>query len=111
MPVEHKRWNGGRLEPVLQLRESRPTGVRLLALVLVRLAVQILPAHGAEAGTVLAAEDLVREGQRDGIVQSGHDWLPALNGVRYRDRLVGTASMLVLAPNAEVLATILPILS
>jgi len=56
---------------VAQLGERRPARVGLGLVVFVGLHVQILSAHGTEAGTVGSAEDLVRKLERDDIARPG----------------------------------------
>ena len=72
------------VEPVLELGELRPSAGRGLALVLVRLPVEVAPAHRAEAGAVVAAEDLVRQRERDRVVGPGREVEPVLDEVRRR---------------------------
>src|SRR5262249_21257248 len=57
------------LGSVAQLLERSPPLVGGRVLVLVRLGVQVATAHGAEPRAVLAAEDLVRQLQRDRIAR------------------------------------------
>src|SRR5437870_4966988 len=59
------------LELISQLRQLRPAWVGLVLLLLVRLAVQVAAAGRAEAGALRLAEDLVREGEDDGVARPG----------------------------------------
>src|SRR5439155_24507366 len=51
--------------------EGGPAGIRRLVLVGVRLVVQVLAAHGAKAGALRAAKDLVGQGERDRVTGPG----------------------------------------
>jgi hypothetical protein len=58
--------------PSVRARASGgPARVRLALVGVVRRAVQVLAAHGAEAGAVLAADDLRRQGQRERVARPG----------------------------------------
>src|SRR6266540_1815794 len=66
-----RRVRGRRLQLFAQALERRPAGFCRLLLVRVRLRVEILPADGTETGAVRAAEDLVRQGEGDGVARPG----------------------------------------
>src|SRR5207247_4439408 len=84
-------------EVVPERLEGGPARVAVLLLVGVRLVVQVLAAFGAEAGAVGPAEDLVREGERDGVARPGGDVELVVVEIRGRQLLVVGRGGLVLA--------------
>ncbi len=56
-------------EAVAELGERRPARIAVLFLVLVRLDVQVLPAHRAQARAVVPAQDLLGHSERDRVAR------------------------------------------
>src|SRR5437667_11176921 len=94
--TDDSRPAGERLEALAQLFECRPAAVDGVVVMPVRLDVQVAAAHGTEAGAVGAAEDLVRERERDRVARPGREvetvglevWRPQLLGLAGIRRLV-----------------------
>src|SRR5829696_9193885 len=78
------------LQLLSELAQDGPAGVRLDFVVRVPLDVQVLPAHGAEAGAVRPAEDLVRQPEDERVSRPGRQIEPVVRHVR-RTQLVRAA--------------------
>src|SRR5258708_27191230 len=77
-----------RLRVFAKRLERTPARGRGLLDMLVRLDVQVLAAHGAEAGTVGAAEDLLGEGKRDCVARPFGELELVLDDVGRRHLLI-----------------------
>ena len=78
-----------RSEVVAKLLECGPARIGRLFNVLVRLGIQVLSAHGAQAGAVGLAQDLLRKGERDRVAHPRRELEPVVDHV-VRPQLVAT---------------------
>src|SRR6476646_3407191 len=91
------------LQTILELGQRRPAGVGLLALVLVRLAVQVETAHGAEPGAVGPAEDLVGQRQDEPVPRPRGQVEPVLDHIRRRQLLDAVRALRLVFAQREIL--------
>src|SRR5262249_16938221 len=94
---------GAMLQPVAQIGQGGPAGVRLVALVGVRLAVQIASADGAEPGAVRAAEDLVGQREDEPVAGPRGEVEPVLGHVRSRQLLDPARALRLVLAKSEIL--------